>query len=235
MTTLSLTTMENGPSEAAPCWHTKRPLTTSSGTSREGLGVKPTRICSVADCGATHYGKGYCQKHYLRVRATGDPHTVRTGHRFTEADPVERLWVRSEWHGTCLIYTEGHESKSGHVQMGYLGGYQGVHRVAWAVVHGPIPDGRVVRHKCDTPRCINVEHLELGTVADNNQDRDSRGRHVPLPGVSNGFARLNVEQVQSIRRRLATGESTYTIARSLDVSQATIWNISAGRTWKHVA
>lgn len=36
--------------------------------------------------------------------------------------------------------------------------------------------GNVVRHTCDNPRCVNPEHLVLGTQADNMQDRVDRQR-----------------------------------------------------------
>lgn len=50
------------------------------------------------------------------------------------------------------------------------------HRVAWELARGPIPVGMVVMHKCDNPPCCNVEHLQLGTVGDNNRDRHCKGR-----------------------------------------------------------
>ncbi|WP_428832632.1 HNH endonuclease signature motif containing protein, partial [Pseudomonas aeruginosa] len=51
-----------------------------------------------------------------------------------------------------------------------------MHRLAYADAHGPIPDGMLIRHKCDNPACFNVNHLELGTQRDNMQDASKRGR-----------------------------------------------------------
>jgi HNH endonuclease len=44
------------------------------------------------------------------------------------------------------------------------------HRFAWTLKHGPVPEGLVVRHRCDEPLCVAIGHLELGTPADNNWD-----------------------------------------------------------------
>jgi len=50
------------------------------------------------------------------------------------------------------------------------------HRVIWAEANGSIPAGMFVLHKCDTPPCINLEHLYLGTHADNMADKVARNR-----------------------------------------------------------
>ena len=50
------------------------------------------------------------------------------------------------------------------------------HRVAWELVNGPIPSGVIVCHACDTPACVNVRHLFLGSNQDNTDDRMSKGR-----------------------------------------------------------
>lgn len=51
------------------------------------------------------------------------------------------------------------------------------HRMAWLLQRGEIPEGLQVLHKCDNRKCANVEHLFLGTQADNVADMMSKGRH----------------------------------------------------------
>jgi hypothetical protein len=51
-----------------------------------------------------------------------------------------------------------------------------VHRIMYMAVHGPIPNGLVVRHRCDNKRCCNPYHLEVGTKSENAYDYYLRGR-----------------------------------------------------------
>lgn len=51
-----------------------------------------------------------------------------------------------------------------------------VHRVVYELYTGQDIKGLVVRHKCDNIRCINPEHLDIGTTLDNVADRVIRGR-----------------------------------------------------------
>lgn len=47
-------------------------------------------------------------------------------------------------------------------------------------------------------------------------------------------AKLTAEDVRQIRARLAAGDAIRDLAETFGVSFASIWNISTGRTWKHV-
>lgn len=192
------------------------------------------RLCEIDGCERKHYGRGYCRMHYCRWRATGSPHIVRTGHRYAEVDPLQRLRARSKPRGECLVYTGGRPQRSGHRTMGFHGKYVGVHRIAWILTNGSVPDGLSVLHRCDVPDCVNVDHLFLGTVADNNADRDQKGRHIPLRGSKNGFAKLSEYQIIEIREMLAQRVPQRKIAAQYGVNQFAIWSIKAGRTWRHV-
>jgi hypothetical protein len=71
------------------------------------------------------------------------------------------------WPWTGKIATNGY---------GYLDNML-AHRASWLIHHGPIPEGLQVLHHCDNPRCVNPDHLWLGTQADNVADMMAKGRH----------------------------------------------------------
>ena len=106
------------------------------------------------------------------------------------------------------------------------------HRFAWERSNGRTADGQVVRHRCDTPACVNPDHLIAGSIADNVRDRDERGR--TARGRHNGRAELNEEAVREIRRRLL-GESQASIAHRYGVNARVIFDIKHGRLWGHVS
>lgn len=53
---------------------------------------------------------------------------------------------------------------------------QPAHRFAYETEVGPIPDGMIICHHCDNPKCVRPEHLFLGTAADNTADMIAKGR-----------------------------------------------------------
>jgi len=90
--------------------------------------------------------------------------------------------------GECLIYMDGMTTDSGHarVRLGKGRGFPllAVHRIVWSIHNGPIPEGLVVRHSCDVPRCIEPAHLLIGTQLDNMRDKRERGRIGGPPAVN---------------------------------------------------
>lgn len=108
------------------------------------------------------------------------------------------------------------------------------HRVAWALEHGPIPDGLLVCHKCDNPKCVEVAHLFLGTPLENMRDKERKGRrgtqHYPK-GEEHHNTKFNEEVVRYIR---ASNERLSKLANDFNVSEMTIRRIKKRESWKHV-
>ena len=136
--------------------------------------------------------------------------------------------------GECWVCTSHapHDNRTGHIKIRRGGGNKRVflHRYIYELEHGPIPDGMVVRHKCDNPACINPDHLELGTVADNNRDARVRGRHRSgrPRGRMNGHNKLTEQQVLEIRH---SDLSLRQLAKIYGVSPITIHNIKHRKIW----
>lgn len=76
----------------------------------------------------------------------------------------------------CLIWLGCTQNAGYGVLSNKKRGLNLVHRVAWEIAYGPVPDGKFVCHRCDVRCCINREHLFLGTNVDNMRDAASKGR-----------------------------------------------------------
>ena len=107
------------------------------------------------------------------------------------------------------------------------------HRVSWEIHNGPIEDRKLVLHKCDVRRCVNPNHLFLGTYSDNAQDREEKGRGANQKGEKNPARKLNDKLVLEIRA-LRNGGATYRrISDLTGVPSSTVVNACL-YTWKHI-
>ncbi len=102
----------------------------------------------------------------------------------------------------CIISPSGTRLKHGYAMVWDKALKRQVlhHRQVWAEVNGPIPAGMMVRHTCDNPPCININHLLIGTQTDNMRDMMERGRH----------GRYNAAKTHCIHGHAFTPENTYT-------------------------
>lgn len=111
----------------------------------------------------------------------------------------------------CWNWT-GSKNGRGYGQMSFRGGSPAkAHRLAWMIAHGD-PASLCVLHQCDNPRCVNVEHLFLGTIAENNADMDAKGRRVndQVTGDAH-YSRTNPERLARGPRK--STESTVNMRR----------------------
>ena len=88
----------------------------------------------------------------------------------------ERFWEKAQYSPGCWEWMR-HKTTRGYGTFWMNNTNHRASRVAYELSLGPIPEGMVVRHKCDNPPCVNPDHLEAGTQLDNVRDRDERGRN----------------------------------------------------------
>lgn len=137
----------------------------------------------------------------------------------------------------CILTTRGRVRGYGIIHIKGKTVYE--HRLAYCKANGLLLAdiaGKVVRHRCDNPACINPEHLVLGTVQDNVDDREfrRRGNHEVKGkrGEENNANKLTELQVAEIK-----GHTRYTqrqLAEMYNVNQSTILRILQGKTWAWV-
>ena len=95
--------------------------------------------------------------------------------------------------------------------------------------------GKIVRHKCDNPTCVNPLHLELGSHADNMADRAVRNR--AAKGEAHGRAKLSEVDIKTIRDRYIRGSKVHglsAIAKDFGVAFQTVSKIVNRHKWQSV-
>jgi hypothetical protein len=109
------------------------------------------------------------------------------------------------------------------------------HRLSYELHRGTIPDGLFVCHTCDVPRCVNPDHLFLGTAEDNVNDMMAKGRHSALRGSQCWNAKLTEQDVLDIRRLYAQGNiSTRALGKKYGVTKTAILWVIQEKNWRHL-
>lgn len=129
----------------------------------------------------------------------------------------------------CQLWT-GYRNSAGYGQIEIDGRVWLAHRLVWTVRRGRIPAGLLVLHRCDTPLCVNPDHLFLGTPRDNARDSIEKGRslgRIPDWGVrKRRIRKLTDDQVRAIR---AADGKQREIAERFGVSRSHVAMIRSGR------
>ena len=154
-------------------------------------------------------------------------------------EDVDRFWKKIDFTDTCWLYTGTKSSKKSNYYVFWIdGGYIGAHRFSYTI-HNEFkmltPDDFVC-HKCDVPRCVNPEHLWLGTAKENSEDMVSKGRCAIHTGSLNNAAILDEADVLNILNGIYnnTYKNINQITDEFDVEYNTVRDILYNKTWTHI-
>lgn len=146
---------------------------------------------------------------------------------------IDRFWSKVDktnycwnWNAYCPKYGRIRSIVNGKWKQ------EGAHRVSWSIHYGEIPDGMCVCHRCDNPKCVNPEHLFIGTHLDNAIDRKRKGRGSNPSGENAHRAKLSREDVENIRKHVSSGKTQAEMSKKYNVCKQTISNIINRNKWR---
>lgn len=139
--------------------------------------------------------------------------------------------------GCHEITSHSAHHKEGCPQLGFNREIKRAHRLVWELANGPIPKGFLVCHHCDNPKCINIDHLFLGTNKDNSDDKWNKGRaYMPRyrpRGEKCGMSKLTEEQVKEIIA-LKGKITTRKLGVAYGICSSHVSYIQNGKRWNHL-
>lgn len=131
----------------------------------------------------------------------------------------------------CWLWTGGVTSCGyGTIKIDYV--TKTTHRTSYRLFKGEINDGLLVLHKCDTPCCVNPDHLFLGTAKENSDDMIRKNRKFITRGELSGNAKLKEADV--IKIRTMSQYKNIELAKMFNVSDAIISRIRSHKRWAHL-
>lgn len=151
--------------------------------------------------------------------------------KHTRYNPENGCW---EWTGAL----RSKNSEYGAINIG--GRIKLAHRVSYELYKGEIPKGMSVCHKCDNPKCVNPDHLFIGTHSDNMMDAYQKGRLDVPEGVKfkkgNMPANATITKEQAVQVKLAIkgGMGNKEISETLGIKYGTIVDIRRGKSFKNI-
>ena len=144
--------------------------------------------------------------------------------------PEDRFWANVNKTDTCWLWF-GNKNSDGYGRIGI--DYKRIlaHRYSYEFHYGDIPEGLQVNHHCDTPACVNLGHLYVGTNQDNMDDYVNRGWS--RKGEKHHNAKLTREDVLIIRA-LSGHETQKKVAGWFNIAQGHVNRIVNNKTWDHL-
>lgn len=171
------------------------------------------------DCGQQRVVRYKILKIESKPRSCGCSRKLRSRKQFeTNYIQSEGCW---EWTGKLNAYGYGK-----------FGEKSSASRLQYIHYYGPIPEKKQVCHTCDNRKCVNPNHLFLGTIAENLKDMTIKGRRAK--GSKIGTSILTEEDIINIRKKRLDGMKYKDLAKIFMTCWRNLRAICKNEVWKHV-
>lgn len=191
--------------------------------------------CCIKGCDLPVLCLGLCNKHWRRNRKYGSPVALKSHSGSMKGlSARERFDLQMKVTEDCWLWAAGCDKDGyGRFVAEYEGvKYQKAHRYSWALHNRQqVPKDMLVCHKCDNPRCVNPDHLFLGTPGDNMRDKIAKNRHNIPRGELAPKAILTEEQATAI---LVDPRPYAQMAADYGVAASTIGSVKSRHSWAHL-
>lgn len=188
--------------------------------------TKVERTCEV--CGKKFFVK---QCEYLRSPCKTCSRECDAKSRENTTEDFWRYVIKT---GNQCWGWSGSTDKDGYGRMRVGGVDRKAHRLSWEIHFGPVPQGKQVLHKCDTPPCTNPSCLFLGTHQDNMKDKATKGRSAKNSRAGQPKCKINEDQAIDIRAMRTAGATLKEIcAKYPMIAISTACSIARGARWKN--
>lgn len=142
---------------------------------------------------------------------------LRFGRKIPKRKPdLQRFLEKIDKTDSCWNW-KGYINKLGYGHF-WLNGQETAHRSSWILHNGNIPENMCVCHKCDNPKCVNPDHLFVGSYKDNTQDMIKKGRKGIDPNII-----ITKEKAKEVVELYRKGMKQRDIAKLYGINQANIW------------
>lgn len=193
------------------------------------LEESPDLLCACG-CGKNTKRAPYTRKETGWIK--GHPIRFLLGHsgKWKSMPLADRFWVRVLKHPDdgCWEWI-GSRDTLGYGVLRIKKKNVRAHRLSLELSGVSIPQGMLVCHKCDQPKCVKPDHLVIGTQKDNMADA-ARKMRLPHSEGHSGTTLLS-NDVVAIRTSYASGESSVSIAARYKISKQEVWRIAHGDRW----
>ena len=169
-----------------------------------------------------------------RETVKGQPYKFFHGHGRKIPD-IERFWASVSKKETreCWIWI-GSLNNARYGTTRWKSRPNLAHRVSWEIHYGYIPEGMCILHDCpngDNKRCVNPNHLYLGTMKDNAIDRVTKKQHGIYTHPEYKNPSLTWDKIEEIRM-LKDSFTTTQLGKMFNISRISAWGIVTNRHWK---